>query len=67
MNTVQANKADDFLADSELAARTISNLRTGRFGSFAAHIGDAANAADNANLHRIIKAFPELFWIASEM
>jgi hypothetical protein len=59
-----ASLADDFLADSELAAKAIKNLRSGRFGSFAASIGDAANVADNANLHRIIKAFPELFWQA---
>lgn len=59
-----ASLADDFLADSELAAKAIKNLRSGRFGSFAASIGDAANVADNANLYRIIKAFPELFWQA---
>ena len=53
--------------DSELLATAIKNLRSGRFGGFAASIGDAANVADNANLHRIIKAFPELFWIASEL
>ena len=55
-----------FYADSELAAKAIKNLRTGRYGGFAASIGDAANVADNATLHRIIKAFPELFWIAAE-
>jgi|694.fasta_scaffold113034_5 hypothetical protein len=53
--------------DSELLATAIKNLRTGRYGSFAASIGDAANVADNANIQRIIKAFPELFWIASEL
>jgi hypothetical protein len=61
------NQADDFLADSALASRAIKNLRSGRFGSFAASIGDAANIADNSNLAKIIKAFPELFWIASEL
>jgi hypothetical protein len=53
--------------DSELLATAIKNLRTGRYGNFAASIGDAANVADNANIQRIIKAFPELFWIASEL
>lgn len=56
--------ADDFLADSELAAKAIKNLRSGRFGGFASAIGDAACVADSQNLHRIIKAFPELFWHA---
>lgn len=59
--------SDDFLLDSALAFRTIKNLRTGRFGSFAASIGDAASVADGQNLSRIIKAFPELFFIASEL
>jgi len=63
-DNTSASLADDFLADSELAAKAIKNLRSGRFGGFAAAIGDAANVADNANLHRIIKAFPELFWQA---
>jgi len=59
--------SDDFLADSALAARAVKNLRTGRFGGFAAAIGDAANVADRQNFSRIIKAFPELFAIASEL
>lgn len=66
-DNASASITEDFLADSTLAARTIRNLRTGRFGGFAACIGDAANVADSANLARIIKAFPELFWIASEL
>jgi hypothetical protein len=56
-----------FYADSELAAKAIKNLRSGRYGSFAASIGDAASVADNQNFERLIKAFPELFWIASEL
>jgi len=64
---ISVNSADDFLVDSELASRAIYNLRTGRFGSFAASIGDAAHAADNNNLAHLIKAFPDLFWIASEL
>ena len=57
----------DFLADSGMAHSTIRNLRSGRFGSFAAAIGDAASVADNQNFARLMKAFPELFWAASEM
>jgi hypothetical protein len=57
----------DFLADSGMAHSTIRNLRSGRFGSFAASIGDAASAADNQNFERLMKAFPELFWAASEL
>ena len=66
-NNIPSEIENDFLLSSELTARTIRNLRTGRFGSFAACIGDAANVADSTNLARIIKAFPELFWIASEL
>jgi hypothetical protein len=66
-NNAPNNLADDFLEDSALVVRTIKNLCSGRFGGFAARVGEAANVADNANLQRIIKAFPELFWIASEM
>jgi hypothetical protein len=62
-----ASLADDFLADSELAAKAIKNLRSGRFGGFAASIGDAASVADNQNFERLMKAFPELFWAASEL
>jgi hypothetical protein len=57
----------DFLADSGMAYSTIRNLRSGRFGGFAAAIGDAASVADNQNFARLMKAFPELFWAASEL
>jgi hypothetical protein len=40
------------------AARALS---TGKFGSFAAAIGDAGTCADRHNLGRLHAAFPELF------
>jgi len=67
-NTAPAGFASAYLyQDSELLSTAIKNLRTGRFGGFAASIGDAASVADYSNRDRIIKAFPELFWIASEL
>jgi len=47
--------------------RTIAaarELSTGKYGSFAAAIGDAATRADRANLNRLSGAFPELFTLA---
>ena len=43
------------------AARALS---TGKFGSFAAAIGDAAWCADRHNLSRLHAAFPEIFNLA---
>lgn len=44
--------------------RTIAaarELRAGKYGSFAAAIGDAATCADRTNVNRLAAAFPELF------
>lgn len=38
-----------------------AELRTGRHGSFAAAIGEAATYADSLNLSRLAGAFPEIF------
>jgi hypothetical protein len=43
------------------AARALS---TGKYGSFAAAIGDAASCADRTNTNRLAAAFPELFALA---
>jgi hypothetical protein len=53
-NCPEDNDSDRLLA----AARS---LTTGRHGSFAAAIGDAATRADSTNLRRLAAAFPELF------
>lgn len=41
-----------------LAAR---ELRTGRYGSFAASIGDAFSLADSKNAEKLVAAFPDIF------
>lgn len=47
--------------------RTIAaarELSTGKYGSFAAAIGDATTCADRNNVNRLAAAFPELFALA---
>jgi hypothetical protein len=64
-NSPEGFAGDFILANDEHSYNTIKNLRSGRFGSFAAYIGEAAASADTGNLHRLVKAFPELFFTAS--
>lgn len=49
----------DFTYELRIAAARA--LSTGKYGSFAAAIGDAASCADRNNLNRLAEAFPELF------
>ena len=46
--------------DKEQLQLIITALVSGRFGSFAAYIGDALCVADKANTERLVNAFPEL-------
>jgi hypothetical protein len=71
MQTFPDNAPDDFVGDfmlenDETSYGTVKTLRSGRFGHFAANIGESAASADTANLYRLVKAFPELFFIAYE-
>lgn len=50
--------------DKEQLQLIITALVSGRFGSFAAYIGDALCVADKANTQRLVDAFPELMALA---